>query len=185
MMTKEMVVLKKKYLEEIVPEMQKRFNYTNKMRIPKLEKICINRSMSASKSTNKTLDSMVKELTIISGQKPLVTKSKKSISNFKLRENLEIGCKVTMRGERMYNFLYVFINLVLPKIRDFRGIPVNSFDGQGNYSMGLKDQIIFPGINFDQVESLRGMDVTFVTSAKNNEECRALLEYFGMPFRKN
>jgi large subunit ribosomal protein L5 len=114
-----------------------------------------------------------------------VTKSKKSISNFKLRENLEIGCKVTMRGERMYNFLYVFINLVLPKIRDFRGIPVNSFDGQGNYSMGLKDQIIFPGINFDQVESLRGMDVTFVTSAKNNEECRALLEYFGMPFRKN
>ncbi len=175
----------KQYQTEIVPKLKEEFKYKNANQVPKLVKICINRSLNVSKASNKSLDIMVTELTNITGQKPLVTKSKKSISNFKLREKVEIGCKVTMRGQRMYSFVGKLRNIVLPKIRDFRGISVNSFDGSGNYTLGVKEQTIFPEIDYEKIERVHGMDITFVTTAKTDEECRALLTHFGFPFRKN
>jgi large subunit ribosomal protein L5 len=173
------------YKKEVVKKLQDEFKYENVNEVPRLIKVCINRSLNVSKASNKSLDIMVTELANITGQKPLITKSKKSISNFKLRENVEIGCKVTMRGERMYAFVGKLKNIVLPKIRDFRGISVNSFDGSGNYTLGIKEQTIFPEIDYEKIEGVRGMDITFVTTAKTDAECRALLAHFGFPFRKN
>ena len=176
--------LKEKYQNEIAAAMQEKFGYKNVMQIPKLDKIVINMGVGEAKDNAKVLEGAVKDLEIISGQKPVITKAKKSIANFKIREGLAIGCKVTLRGEKMYDFLDRLVNLALPRVRDFRGVNPNSFDGRGSYALGLKEQLIFPEIEYDKVDKVRGMDVIFVTTANTDEEARELLRFFGMPFSK-
>ena len=176
--------LREQYENEIKTELTKKFGYKNVMQIPKLDKIVINMGVGEAKENAKVLDSAVKDLTEISGQKPVITKAKKSVANFKLREGMNIGCKVTLRGERMYEFADRLINLALPRVRDFRGVSADSFDGRGNYALGIKEQIIFPEIEYDKVDKVRGMDIIFVTTAKTDEESRELLRLFGMPFRR-
>ena len=172
------------YSKEIAPAMQKKFGYKNVMQIPKLDKIVINMGVGEAKENAKALESAVKDMEIIAGQKPVITKAKKSIANFKIREGLAIGCKVTLRGSKMYEFADRLINLSLPRVRDFRGVNPNAFDGRGNYALGIKEQLIFPEIEYDKVDKVRGMDVIFVTTAKSDEEARELLTLFGMPFSK-
>lgn len=176
--------LKDQYNEKIVDEMMKKFEYKNKMQVPKLEKIVINMGVGEAKDNAKLLEAAVKDLEIISGQKAVITRAKKSVANFKLREGMPIGCKVTLRGEKMYEFADRLINLALPRVRDFRGINPNAFDGRGNYALGIKEQLIFPEIEYDKVDKVRGMDVIFVTTAGTDEEARELLTLFGMPFSK-
>lgn len=172
------------YNNEIVDAMMKKFGYTNKLEVPKIEKIVINMGVGEAKENQKVLDAAVKDLTIISGQKPLIIRAKKSVAAFKVREGMKIGCKVTLRGKRMYEFADRLINLSLPRVRDFRGVNPNSFDGRGNYALGIKEQIIFPEIEYDKIDKVRGMDIIFVTTAKTDEEARELLSQFGMPFQK-
>lgn len=179
-----MARLREFYLNEIVPGMTKKFGYKNMMEVPKLDKIVINMGVGEAKENAKLLEAAAKDMEIITGQKPVITKAKKSIANFKLREGMSIGCKVTLRGERMYDFADRLINLALPRVRDFRGINPNAFDGRGNYALGIKEQLIFPEIEYDKIDKVRGMDVVFVTTAKTDEEARELLTGFGMPFRK-
>ncbi|MBQ4524104.1 MAG: 50S ribosomal protein L5 [Lachnospiraceae bacterium] len=176
--------LKEQYLKEIVPAMQTKFAYKNVMQVPKLDKIVINMGVGEAKDNAKILDSAVKDLEIIAGQKVVVTRAKKSVANFKLREGMPIGCKVTLRGEKMYEFADRLINLALPRVRDFRGVNANAFDGRGNYALGIKEQLIFPEIEYDKVDKVRGMDIIFVTTAQSDEEARELLTLFGMPFKK-
>lgn len=174
--------LKEFYEAEIVDAMTKKFSYKNKMAVPKLEKIVINMGVGEAKDNAKVLDGAVKDLTIIAGQKPVITRAKKSVAAFKLREGMPIGCKVTLRGDRMYEFLERFFNLALPRVRDFRGINPNSFDGRGNYAMGIKEQLIFPEIEYDKIDAVRGMDIIMVTTANTDEEGRELLKLLGAPF---
>lgn len=169
---------------EIVEQMMKKFGYKNKLQVPKIEKVVINMGVGEAKDNPKVLDSAVNDLSIISGQKPIITKAKKSVAAFKVREGMPIGCKVTLRGSRMYDFVDRLISLALPRVRDFRGVNPDAFDGRGNYSLGIKEQLIFPEIDFDKVDKVRGMDIIFVTTAKTDEEARELLRLFGMPFRK-
>ena len=176
--------LKEKYLNEIKDEMQKKFEYKNVMQIPKLDKIVINMGVGEAKENAKILDTAVKDLETITGQKAVVTRAKNSVANFKLREGQPIGCKVTLRGEKMYEFLDRLVNLALPRVRDFRGVNPNAFDGRGNYALGIKEQIIFPEIEYDKVDKVRGMDIIFVTTANTDEEARELLTIFNMPFAK-
>lgn len=176
--------LKQKYQDEIVPALMKRFEYKNVMQVPKLQKICLNMGVGDAIGDSKLLERAMEDLEVISGQKPAITQAKKSISNFKLREGMKIGARVTLRGERMFEFLDRFISLAVPRIRDFRGLPNNSFDGRGNYSVGAREQIIFPEINIDKMDVIRGMNITFVTSAKSDEEAFELFKNFGMPFKK-
>jgi len=179
--------LKDKYKKEIIPALMSKFAIKNPMQVPKVEKVVINMGVGKAASENniKLLDAAMQDLAMIAGQKPSMTRSKKAISNFKIREGQPIGCKVTLRGERMFHFMERLFNVALPRIRDFRGVPSRSFDGRGNYTLGLKEQIIFPEINFDNVQSLHGMDITFSTTASNDEEGRELLKLLGMPFRQN
>lgn len=175
--------LKEKFLKEVAPALKEKFKYTNAMQVPKLEKVVINMGVGAAVADAKALDSAVADLTLISGQKPIVTKARKSIANFKIRQGMPIGTKVTLRGERMYEFVDKLFNVSLPRIRDFRGIPAKGFDGRGNYTLGLKEQLIFPEIDYDKVEKVRGMDIVFVTTAKSDEEAQELLKLMGMPLR--
>ncbi|MGB3941913.1 MAG: 50S ribosomal protein L5 [Candidatus Manganitrophaceae bacterium] len=179
-----MATVKERYHQEVVPAMMKEFGYKNRMQVPRLEKIVINVGMGEAISNVKMLDAAVKEMTQIAGQKPVVTRAKKSIAGFKLREGLPIGAKVTLRRDRMYEFLDRLLYAALPRIRDFRGISLKAFDGNGNYTLGIKEQLIFPEINYDEVMAIHGMDITLVTSASNDTEGRALLRNFGFPFRK-
>ena len=176
--------LEQKYVDTVKPSLMKEFSYTSTMQAPKLVKVVINMGVGDAIANSKLLDEAVEELTQISGQKPVITKAKKSIANFKLREGMPIGCKVTLRGERMYEFLDKLFNISLPRVRDFKGVSRNSFDGRGNYSMGLKEQLIFPEINYDDVDTIKGMNIVFTTTAKTDEEAQALLELLGMPFEK-
>ena len=176
--------LKDQYKNEIIDAMQKKFGYKNIMEVPKLDKIVINMGVGEAKENAKALESAVRDLEIISGQKAVLTKAKNSIANFKIREGQNIGCKVTLRGDKMYEFLDRLVNLALPRVRDFRGVNPNAFDGRGNYALGLKEQLIFPEIEYDKVDKVRGMDVIFVTTAKTDEEARELLRLFNMPFAK-
>ena len=176
--------LKEQYQNEIIDAMIKKFGYKNIMEVPKLDKVVINMGVGEAKDNSKVLDSAVKDLEVIAGQKAVVTKAKKSIANFKIREGLPIGCKVTLRGEKMYDFADRLINLALPRVRDFRGVNPNAFDGRGNYALGIKEQLIFPEIEYDKVDKIRGMDIVFVTTEKTDEEARELLRLFGMPFAK-
>ncbi|NLY91002.1 MAG: 50S ribosomal protein L5 [Firmicutes bacterium] len=175
--------LREKYKKEVVPGLQSRFGYKNVMQIPRLEKVVINMGVGEATQDAKVIDAAVKDLTQIAGQKPVVTKAKKSIANFKVRAGASVGCKVTLRGERMYEFLDKLFNLALPRIRDFRGVSPQSFDGRGNYNLGLREQLIFPEINYDAIDKIRGMDVTIVTTAQSDEEAYELLKLLGMPFR--
>ncbi len=179
-----MARLKESFKKEIIPAMMEKFKYENVNMVPKLEKIVINMGLGEAKENPKTIDNAVDELTTISGQRPVVTIAKKSVANFKLREGMKIGCKVTLRGERMYEFADRLINIALPRVRDFRGISPTSFDGRGNYTVGIKEQLIFPEIVYDKVDKVRGMDITFVTSAFTDEEAKEMLAFMGMPFRK-
>jgi large subunit ribosomal protein L5 len=176
--------LKEKYKSDIVPKMQEKFGYKNIMQIPKLQKICLNQGVGAAVSDKKLIDNAVDEMTKITGQKACPTYSKKSISNFKLREKMPIGVKVTLRGDKMYEFLERFISVSLPRVRDFQGVKAKGFDGRGNYNLGITEQIIFPEIDIDKVNKINGMDITFVTDANTDEECMELLKCFGMPFQK-
>ena len=173
-----------KYNEEIVPALTKKFNYTSSMQVPKIDKIVLNMGVGDAVANAKNLDEAVEELTLISGQKPMITKAKKSIANFRLREGMSIGAKVTLRGDRMYDFLSKLINVSLPRVRDFRGVSTRSFDGRGNYTLGVKEQLIFSEIDFDKVNRTRGLDIVIVTTAQTDEEARELLTQFGMPFAK-
>lgn len=176
--------LREKYKQEVVPGLMKRFGYKNVHQVPRLEKIVLNMGLGAAVGNPKVIDSAVEEVRKITGQQPVTTRAKKSIASFKLRENMPIGVKVTLRRERMWEFMDRLLNLALPRVRDFRGTSARAFDGAGNYTLGLKEQIIFPEIDFDKVDSVKGMNVTFVTTAKSNEEAREFLNLFGMPFRK-
>ncbi len=176
--------LKSMYNDEIVAAMIKKFGYKNVMEVPKLDKIVINMGVGEAKENAKILDSAVKDLEIIAGQKAVLTKAKNSVANFKIREGMAIGCKTTLRGEKMYDFMDRLVNLALPRVRDFRGVSADSFDGRGNYALGIKEQLIFPEIEYDKVDKVRGMDVIIVTTAKTDEEARELLRLFGMPFAK-
>ena len=176
--------LREQYEKEVVPALMKKFEYKSVMQVPKLEKIVINIGLGDTKDNPKSLDNAISDLTQITGQKPIITKAKKSIAAFKLREGVNVGCKVTLRATKMYDFAYKFFNVALPRVRDFRGLSKNSFDGKGNYSVGIKEQLIFPEINFDKVEKVRGMDIVLVTTAKTNEEAFDLLKELGVPFRK-
>ena len=176
--------LKETYQNEIVDAMIKKFGYKNIMEVPKLDKIVINMGVGEAKENAKILESAMKDLEIIAGQKPITTKAKNSIDNFKIREGMPIGCKVTLRGEKMYEFLDRLVNLALPRVRDFRGVNPNAFDGRGNYALGIKEQLIFPEIEYDKVDKVRGMDIIFVTTANTDEEARELLTQFNMPFAK-
>ena len=176
--------LMERYQNDVVKSLVEKFNYSSSMQAPKVEKIVLNIGVGDAVSNSKLLDEAVNELTLITGQKPVITRAKKSIAGFKLREGAPIGCKVTLRGERMYEFLDKLVNISLPRVRDFRGVSNNSFDGRGNYTLGIKEQLIFPEINFDKVNKLRGMDIVFVTTAKSDEEGRDLLSQLGMPFKK-
>ena len=180
---KEVNRLKKRYIEEVVPALKKHFDYKNVNRIPKLEKIVVNAGIGDAKDNSKSFQIAVEELKSITGQKPLVTHAKRSVANFKLREGQPVGAKVTLRNDRMYEFMDKLISIALPRVRDFRGINGNSFDGRGNYTMGVKEQLIFPEIVYDQVEKTRGFDITFVTSAHTDEEAKELLKLMGMPFK--
>lgn len=179
-----MARLRETYKNEIMDGMTKKFGYKNAMEIPKLDKIVINMGVGEAKDNAKALESAIRDLEIIAGQKVVATKAKKSIANFKLREGMPIGCKVTLRGERMYEFFDKLVSISLPRVRDFHGVSNTAFDGRGNYTLGVKEQIIFPEIQYDKVNKLRGMDIVIVTSAKNNEEAKALLTELGMPFAK-
>ena len=176
--------LKDLYKDEIVDAMIKKFGYKNIMEVPKLDKIDINMGVGEAKENAKVLDSAVKDLETITGQKVVLTRAKNSVANFKIREGMPIGCKTTLRGEKMYDFMDRLVNLALPRVRDFRGVSADSFDGRGNYALGVKEQLIFPEIEYDKVEKVRGMDVIVVTTAKTDEEARELLRLFGMPFAK-
>ncbi|MCI8565655.1 MAG: 50S ribosomal protein L5 [Lachnospiraceae bacterium] len=176
--------LQETYKNDIVPALMKKFGYKNIMQAPKLDKIVINMGVGEAKENAKVLEQAVKDLETITGQKAVITKAKKSVANFKVREGMAIGCKVTLRGERMYEFADRLINLALPRVRDFRGVKSNSFDGRGNYAMGVKEQLIFPEIEYDKIDKVRGMDIIFVTTARTDEEARELLTQFGMPFAK-
>lgn len=178
-----MARLKEKYINEVAPAMMQKFNYNNVMEIPKLEKVIINMGVGEAVQNPKNLDGAVEDMTAITGQKPIVTRAKKSIAAFKLRQGMPIGCKVTLRGERMFQFTDKLVNIALPRVRDFQGVSPKSFDGRGNYTLGLKEQLIFPEIEYDKVDKIRGMDITFVTTAKTDEEARELLRLMGMPFR--
>ena len=179
-----MARLKEKYNNEIVDAMTKRFGYENIMQVPKLEKIVVNMGIGEAKENSKILDSAIADLEKITGQKAVTTKAKNSVANFKIREGMPIGCKVTLRGEKMYEFLDRLVNLALPRVRDFRGVNPNAFDGRGNYALGIKEQLIFPEIEYDKVDKVRGMDIIVVTTAETDEEARELLAQFGMPFKK-
>ena len=172
------------YSTEIKDAMMKKFGYKNVMQIPKLEKVVINMGVGEARENAKLLDAAVKDLEIITGQKAIITKAKKSVANFKLREGMPIGCKVTLRGEKMYEFTDRLVNLALPRVRDFRGVNPDAFDGRGNYALGIKEQLIFPEIEYDKVDKVRGMDIIFVTTAQTDEEARELLRLFGMPFQR-
>jgi len=176
--------LKEKYTSEVAPAMKSEFKYSSVMQIPKIEKIVLNMGVGEVKDNAKALDNAMRDMGIIAGQKPVATVSRKSIANFKLREGMKIGCKVTLRGERMYQFLDKLISIDLPRVRDFRGISPNSFDGHGNYAMGIKEQLMFPEIDYDKIDKIRGMDIIIVTTAQSDEEAKKLLELMGMPFRK-
>ena len=176
--------LKDQYNNEIVDALIKKFGYKNRMQVPKLDKIVVNMGVGEAKENAKVLEAAVKDLETITGQKAILTKAKNSIANFKIREGMPIGCKVTLRGERMYEFLDRLVNLALPRVRDFRGVNPNSFDGRGNYALGIKEQIIFPEIEYDKIDKVRGMDIIFVTTAKTDEEAKELLTQFNMPFAK-
>lgn len=178
-----MARLKDKYLTEVVPALQQKFNYKNVMEIPRLEKIVLNMGLGDCKDNAKSMEVAVSELTIISGQKPLVTKAKKSIANFKVRAGMNVGAKVTLRGDRMYEFSDKLFSIVLPRVRDFRGVSPKAFDGRGNYALGVREQLIFPEIEYDKVEKIRGMEMVFVTTAKTDEEAKELLRLMGMPFQ--
>ena len=177
--------LKEQYNGEIREAMTKKFGYKNIMEIPKLDKITINMAIGEARENEKVLDSAIKDLQIITGQKAVKTKAKKSVANFKIREGMPIGCKVTLRGDRMYEFLDRLVNLALPRVRDFRGVNPNSFDGRGNYAMGIKEQLIFPEIEYDKIDKVRGMDIIFTTTAHTDEEARELLRLFNMPFARD
>jgi len=176
--------LKDKYFKQVVPEMMKKYKYKSIMAVPRLQKTVINIGLGSATKDSKIMDEAVKELAIISGQKPIITRAKRSISNFGVRKDMPVGCKVTLRSDRMYEFLDKFINIAIARIRDFRGIPSDSFDGRGNYTVGVKEQLIFPEIDFDQVTNTLGMNITIVTSALNDEEAKTLLELMGVPFKK-
>jgi large subunit ribosomal protein L5 len=176
--------MKDRFLNDITPALMQKFNYTSVMQVPKIEKVVINMGVGDAVSNSKVLDTAVEELQTIAGQKPVVTKAKKSIAGFKLREGMPIGAKVTLRGERMYHFLDKLFNVALPRVRDFRGVSTKAFDGRGNYTLGLKEQLIFPEIEYDKIDKVRGMDVVIVTTAKSDEESRELLAQLGMPFAK-
>lgn len=184
MATKVKSALKAKYLSEVRTKLQERHGYTNVMAIPRLEKITINMGLGEAREDSKVLERASKELSLIALQRPVVTKAKKSVSNFKVRAGMPIGLKVTLRGDRMWLFLEKLISVALPRVRDFRGLNANAFDGRGNYSLGLREQLVFPEISYDQIDALRGMDVTIVTTANSDEEAKSLLELLGMPFRK-
>ncbi len=175
--------LKDRYRKTVIPEMMKQFSYKNPMQVPRLEKVVINVGLGEAISNAKLLDSAVKEISLISGQRPIVTRAKKSIAGFKLRQGMPVGCKVTLRGKRMYDFMDRFLNIALPRIRDFRGVSPKSFDGRGNYTLGLKEQLLFPEIKYDDVTDTHGMDITITTTARTNEEGKSLLNLLGMPFR--
>ena len=175
--------LREQYKNEVIPALMKKFNYKSVMEVPKLEKIVINIGLGDTKENPKELENAVNDLATITGQKPIVTKAKKSIAAFKLREGANVGCKVTLRSDKMYDFAYKLFNVALPRVRDFRGVSKNSFDGRGNYSMGIKEQLIFPEIEYDKIDKLRGMDIIFVTTAETDEEAKELLSLLGMPFQ--
>ncbi|ADD03195.1 ribosomal protein L5 [Thermoanaerobacter mathranii subsp. mathranii str. A3] len=176
--------LREKYQKEVVPALMERFGYKNIMQVPKLEKVVINIGVGEAKENPKALEAAVQDLTMIAGQKPVITRAKRSISNFKIRKGMPIGVKVTLRGERMYEFLDKLFNIALPRVRDFKGVSPNSFDGRGNYALGIKEQLIFPEIDYDKIDKIRGMDIIIVTTAKTDEEAKGLLELLGMPFAK-
>jgi len=178
-----MVRLKEKYATEVRPALIERFGFRNALELPRLEKVVINMGVGEAKENPKALDAAVKDLALIAGQRPVITKARKSVASFKLREGMPIGCKVTLRGKRMYEFLDKLFNVALPRVRDFRGVSPKAFDGRGNYTLGLREQLIFPEISYDQVEKVRGMDIIIVTTAKTDEEARELLKSLGMPFR--
>ncbi|MCL1916950.1 MAG: 50S ribosomal protein L5 [Peptococcaceae bacterium] len=179
-----MARLKEYYQKELISDLQKKFNYTNVMQAPRLDKVVINIGLGEAIANPKAIDAAVNDIMIIAGQKPVVTRAKKSIAGFKLREGMPIGAKVTLRGERMYEFVDRLLNVAVPRIRDFQGVSPKAFDGRGNYSLGIKEQLIFPEIDYDKIDKLRGMDIVFVTTAQNDEEARELLRGFGMPFRE-
>ncbi len=178
-----METLREQYQKEVVPAMMKKFNYKSVMQVPKLDKIVINIGLGDIKDNPKSLDNAISDLTSITGQKPIVTKARKSIAAFKLREGVNVGCKVTLRSGKMYDFANKLFNLALPRVRDFRGVSTHSFDGKGNYSLGIKEQLIFPEIEYDKIDKIRGMDIIFVTTAESDEEAKELLTLLGMPFR--
>ncbi len=177
--------LKDLYMDEIREQMMKKFGYKNIMQVPKLDKIVVNMGIGEARENEKILDAAARDMAIITGQKPVITKAKKSIANFKIREGMPIGCKVTLRGDRMYEFLDRLVNLALPRVRDFRGVNPNSFDGRGNYALGIKEQLIFPEIEYDKIDKVRGMDIIFTTTANTDEEARELLRLFNMPFARD
>ena len=176
--------LKDAYISDVVPALMKKFNYKNIMQVPRLEKIVVNMGLGDTKDNPKGLESAVSDLTVITGQRPVVTKAKKSVANFKVREGMKIGAKVTMRGSRMYEFADRLMSIALPRVRDFRGVSATSFDGRGNFAMGLKEQLVFPEIVYDNVDKIRGMDIIIVTTARTDEEARELLSLLGMPFKR-
>ena len=178
-----MEVLREQYEKEVIPALMKKFEYKSVMQVPKLEKIVINIGLGDTKDNPKALDNAIADLTAITGQKPVITKARKSIAAFKLREGANVGCKVTLRKDKMYDFAYKLFNVSLPRVRDFRGLPNNSFDGKGNYSLGIKEQVIFPEIEYEKIDKIRGMDIIFVTTANSDEEAKELLSLLGMPFR--
>lgn len=180
-----MTRLKEKYLKDVVPALQSKFKYRSPMEIPKLGKVVINMGVGDVKENPKAMDAAVNDLALITGQKPIVTKAKKSVAAFKVRQGMDIGCKVTIRGKKMYEFVDKLFNVSLPRVRDFRGVSANSFDGRGNYSLGVKEQLMFPEIEYDKVDKVRGMDITFVTTAKSDEEAKELLNLLGMPFSQS
>lgn len=176
--------LKDKYLNEVVPALMEKFNYSNVMEVPKIEKVILNMGVGEAKDNVKILEAAVEEIQLITGQKPVITKARKSVANFKIREGMPVGCKVTLRGQKMYDFADKLMNIALPRVRDFRGVSKTSFDGRGNYSLGIKEQLIFPEIDYDKIDKIKGMDIIIVTSAKSDEEAREFLALMGMPFKK-
>lgn len=180
-----MARLQEKYQKDVLPALQTKFKYKSTMEVPKLEKVVLNMGVGEVKDNPKAMDSAVSDMALITGQKPIVTKAKKSVAAFKLRQGMNIGCKVTLRGQRMYEFVDKFFNVALPRVRDFRGVSNNSFDGRGNFSMGVKEQLMFPEVEYDKVDKVRGMDIIFVTTAKSDEEAKELLRLLGMPFSQS
>lgn len=176
--------LKETYKSDVIPALMEKFQYKSVMQVPKIEKVVLNMGISDARENKKALDNAVDEMMIIAGQKPVITKAKKSVSNFKIREGMPVGCKVTLRGDKMYYFLDKLMNVALPRVRDFRGVSKKSFDGRGNFALGIKEQLIFPEINYDKVDKIRGMDIIITTTSKTDEEARELLKLMGMPFKK-